>query len=382
MSGPRIFLVAGEASGDALGAALMRALRESRPTAEFIGVGGKAMTREGLASLFPMTEIAVMGLVPVIASLRAILARIDETAQTVLDENPDCLVIIDAPDFTHRVARKVRRANARIPIVDYVSPTVWAWRPGRARKMCEYVDCVLALLPFEPAAHRKLGGPRCVYVGHPLVEKLDQFPRPRDKAGPPLLLVLPGSRLAEIARMTPLYSETLALLLQDHPQIDVAVPVAPNMEAPLREALRGWPIVPRLLSQSEKFGAFGQAQAALVTSGVATLELALARTPMVVAYRVSRLESFLRFLVKVHSIVLPNLIIGENAIPEFVQEAATPRALAEALAPLLLAESPARASQLAAFERVRANLIEAGPCPSARAAEVILGYAGCSRATR
>lgn len=379
MSGPRIFLIAGEASGDALGAALMRALRESRPDAEFIGVGGRAMTREGLASLFPMTEIAVMGLVPVIARLRAILARIEETSQAVLDENPDCLVVIDAPDFTHRVARKVRRANARIPVVDYVSPTVWAWRPGRARKMRKYVDCVLALLPFEPEAHQKLGGPRCVYVGHPLVEKLDELSRQPDKADPPLLLVLPGSRLAEIARMTPLYGETLALLLRDHPQLDVAIPVAPNMEAALREALRGWPIVPRLLSQSEKFAAFGKAHAALVTSGVATLELALARTPMVVAYRVSRLESFLRFLVKVHSIVLPNLVIGENAIPEFLQEAATPRTLAEAVAPLLLAESPARASQLGAFERVRALLIEAGARPSARAAEIVLEYAAFSR---
>jgi lipid-A-disaccharide synthase len=377
---PRIFLIAGETSGDALGAALMRALRERWPDVEFIGVGGKAMSSEGLASLFPITDIAVMGLLSPLARLPKILARIDETARAVLAAEPACLVIIDAPDFTHRVARRVRQARPDLPIVDYVSPTVWAWRPGRARKMRDYVDCVLALLPFEPQAHAKLGGPRCVYVGHPLVEALGEL-TPEGESGPsraPLLLVLPGSRLAEIARMTPLYGRTLELLMCDHPHLDVAIPVAPHMEAPLREALRGWPIVPRLISQAEKFAAFRKARAALVTSGVATLELALAQTPMVVAYRVSQLESYLRFLVKAHSIVLPNLVIGENAVPEFLQEAATPRALAEALAPLL-AESAPRASQLAAFERVRAHLTEAGVRPSARAAEIVLEYAGARR---
>lgn len=380
MSGPRIFLIAGEASGDVLGAALMRALRERQPDVDFIGVGGKAMAGEGLASLFPITDIAVMGLVSPLARLPKILARIDETARAVLAAEPDCLVIVDAPDFTHRVARRVRRARPDIPIVDYVSPTVWAWRPGRARKMRDYVDCVLALLPFEPQAHETLGGPRCVYVGHPLVEALDKLAPDNESAAsnPPLLLVLPGSRLAEIARMTPLYGRTLALLMRDCPHLDVAIPVAPHMEAPLRETLRGWPIVPRLISQAEKFPAFRTARAALATSGVATLELALAQTPMVVAYRVSQLESYLRFLVKAHSIVLPNLVIGENAVPEFLQEAATPRALAEALAPLLTESAP-RAMQLAAFGRVRARLSEAGVRPSARAAEIVLDYAASRR---
>jgi lipid-A-disaccharide synthase len=372
---PHIFLVAGEASGDALGAALMRALRDANKDIVFSGVGGKAMAREGLASLFPMTDIAVMGLAPVIARLPTLLARMNETARAALDAKPDCLVIIDAPDFTHRVARKVRRALPRLPVVDYVSPTVWAWRSGRAKKMRAYVDCVLALLPFEPEAHARLGGPRCVYVGHPLVERLDELtrcaPRPDEN---PLLLVLPGSRLAEIERMTPLYGETVAALMRDHPALEVAIPVAPNMEAPLREALRDWPVTPRLLSQSEKFGAFRQARAALATSGVATLELALAGTPMAVAYKVSHFEAWLRFLIDVHSIVLPNLVIGENAIPEFVQEAATPDALAGALAPLL-ADGPERAAQRAAFRRVRERLVEAGRNPSARAAEAVLEYA-------
>lgn len=380
MKAPRIFLVAGEASGDQLGAALMRALRAACPEAVFAGVGGEAMANEGLASLFPLADISVMGLIPVLARLPRLMRRIDETARAVADWVPDCLVIIDAPDFTHRVARRVRAARSDLPIIDYVSPTVWAWRPGRARAMRDYVDCVLALLPFEPLAHARLGGPRCVYVGHPLVERLGELkPRSHDQGMVRSLLVLPGSRLAEVRRMTPIYGETLALLLRERADFDVAIPVAPNMGQAVRRELRGWPMTPRLIGQSEKFAAFRKASAALVTSGAATLELALADVPMAVAYKVSRAESLLRFLVKVDSIVLPNLIIGENVVPEFLQEAATPRALAQALRPLLQ-DSAAREAQLAAFERVRARLLEAGRTPSARAAEIVLEYASRRRA--
>lgn len=372
-----VFIVAGEASGDALGAALMRALRKAHPSIRFAGVGGEAMAGEGLVSLFPLADIAVMGLTPVLARLPTLVARIKETARAAIEAEPDCLVIIDSPDFTHRVARRVRRARPDLPIVDYVSPTVWAWRPGRAQAMRAYVDCVLAVLPFEPEAHERLGGPRCVYVGHPLVERLDEL-APARKRGRPLLLVLPGSRRAEIARMAPLYGEALALLLRERDDFDVAVPVAPHMGEILQDALRGWPLAPRLLAQSEKFAAFREARAALVTSGVATLELALAGTPMAVAYKVSGAESLLRFLVTVPSIVLPNLVIGQNAVPEFIQEEATPQALAAALAPLL-DESAARAAQLAAFARVRARLLEAGNHPSAQAAAIVLDYAARGR---
>lgn len=376
---PRIFLVAGEASGDQLGAALMRALRAAHPRTAFAGVGGEAMTREGLASLFPLTDIAVMGLLPVLARLPRLVRRIEQTARAIIDQRPDCLVIIDAPDFTHRVARRVRAAWPELPIVDYVSPTVWAWRPGRARAMREYVDCLLALLPFEPQAHARLGGPRCVYVGHPLIEHLDELaPASTSRGETRTLLVLPGSRLAEVRRMTPIYGEALALLRRDRHDVDVAIPVAPNMEQALREALRDWPMTPRLIGQAEKFAAFREGRAALVTSGAATLELALAGVPMAVAYKVSPAESLLRFLVKVDSIVLPNLIIGENVVPEFLQEAASPRALAATLAPLL-SQSAAREAQLAAFQGVRARLLEAGRTPSARAADIVLQYASRGR---
>ena len=369
----RIFLIAGEASGDALGAALMRALREAAPETSFLGVGGAAMTAEGLTSLFPLEDIAVMGLLPVLGRLPSLMARIAQTTRAIIDAAPDCLVLIDAPDFTHRVARRVRRQRPHLPIIDYVSPTVWAWRPGRARAMRSYIDCVLALLPFEPAAYERLDGPPCVYVGHPLIEQLDALtPAASRENGP--LLVLPGSRRAEIARMTPLYGKTLALLKADFPDLEVVIPVAPNMAEPLADALQDWPLSPRLVEPSEKYAAFRQARAALVTSGVATLELALAGAPMVVAYRVSPLESLLRFLVNVDSIVLPNLIAGENFIPEFLQEEATPTALAGAVATLLHSDA-ARDRQASGFARVRAQIAGAGDRPSAHAAEIVLDYA-------
>jgi len=385
----RIFLIAGETSGDALGAALMRALRQARPDVEILGVGGAAMATEGLESLFPIEDIAVMGLLPVLARLPTLAERIRRTARAVIAAGPACLVLIDAPDFTHRVARKVRRAAPRLPVVDYVSPTVWAWRSGRARAMRAYVDCVLALLPFEPAAYRRLRGPPCIYVGHPLVEHIDALaPRRREltTVGAPAsnadadprpqgerltLLVLPGSRRAEIARMTPLYGETVARLLAQWPDLDVAIPVAPGMESLLREKLRNWTITPRLLTPHEKYPAYRDARAALVTSGTATLELALAGVPMAAAYKVSPLEYPLRRLIEVAHFALPNLVLGERAVPEFLQHEATPAALARALAPLL-GDSETRRTQVAALANVRDTILRAGRDPSARAAEIVL----------
>lgn len=370
----RIFLVAGEASGDYLGALLMRALRAAHPDISFAGVGGGAMAREGLSSLFPLEEIAVMGLLPVLRRLPQLYRRIEQTARAIIESAPDCLVIIDAPDFTHRVARRVRRASPSVPIVDYVSPSVWAWRPGRARAMRAYVDHVLALLPFEPQAHARLGGPPCAYVGHPLVECLDLLTPTAAEARteePPLLLILPGSRAAEVAHLMPVFGKALELVSRRGVSLDVALPVVPHVEAAICKELRSWPVKPRLVSQDEKFAAFRRARAALVASGAATLELALAGVPMAVAYRVSPVEALLKFLVKVDTIVLPNLVLGENAVPEFLQEAATPQALAQALAPLIDGGA-ARQAQQRAFVRVRERILSAGPRPSERAAAIVL----------
>jgi lipid-A-disaccharide synthase len=373
-----IFVIAGEASGDRLGALLMRALREGGDVV-VSGVGGEEMAREGLNSLFPFGDLAVMGLLPVLARLPRLVRRIEETARAIIADPPDCLVLIDAPDFTHRVARRVRAALPALPIVDYVCPTVWAWRPGRARRMRAYVDHVLAVLPFEPEALSRLRGPPCDYVGHPLIEHIDELaPAGAEKPAEGPLLILPGSRRAEIRRMMPVYGKAAAILAQEFPALDMAIPVVPHVEAALREELSHWPVKPRLLTQQEKFPAFRAARAALVTSGVATLELALADVPMAVGYRVAPIESRLRFLVTVDSIVLPNLIVGSRPVPEFFQGAATPGALADAVSGLLR-ETSSRFIQLNAFKVLRAQILSDGAEPSARAARIVLRYAECGR---
>jgi lipid-A-disaccharide synthase len=377
---PHVFLIAGEPSGDQIGALLMRALRAARPDIRFSGVGGEAMAGEGLASLFPLSEIAVMGLLPVLARLPRLVRRIDETAHAVIAASPDCLVLIDAPAFTHRVARRVRRSRPATPIVDYVAPTVWAWRPGRARAMRAYVDEVLAVLPFEPEAFRRLEGPDCVYVGHPLVERLGELTPTREEAArreaaPPLLLVLPGSRRAEVARLMPVFGEALALLAQRCWPFEVALPVVPHVEAEILARLSSWPLRPGLLTQAEKYGAFRRARAALAASGTVTFELALAGVPMAVAYKVAPAEFLLKFLVEVEHMALPNLVLGARVAPEFLQQAATPRALAAALAPLL-AGGPEREAQREGLAQLRELVLAAGDRPSEKAATRVLARIG------
>lgn len=381
-----VFLVAGEESGDQLGFKLMRSLRAATGGAvAFRGVGGQAMEAEGLRSLFPMADIAVMGFAPVLAKLPQLLARIRETADAIVARPPDVLVIIDSPDFTHRVARRARARLPNLPVVDYVSPSVWAWRPGRARKMRAYVDHVLALLPFEPAAHARLGGPACAYVGHPLIERLDELrPGPDDavrRAGePPRLLVLPGSRRAEIERLMDVFGAAVERTQARVGALDVVLPAVAHLEPLIRAKAAAWAIPPRIvLGEGEKFAAFRTARAALAASGTVTLELALAQVPMVVAYKVSALESLARFLITAPSIVLPNLILGGRDIPEILQEACTSAALAEALTPLV-SGGEARERQLAALARLDGLMtLPGGETPSARAARIVLETAAARR---
>jgi lipid-A-disaccharide synthase len=377
--GLRLFLVVGEHSGDQLGFRLMRALREATCGAvEFSGVGGEAMAAEGLASLFPLADIAVMGILPVIAKLPTLLARIRQTADAVVAARPDALVIIDSPDFTHRVARRVRKALPDLPIVDYVSPTVWAWRPGRAKAMRAYVDCLLALLPFEPEAHRRLGGPPCFYVGHPLIERLGEL-RPnaweaaRRAGAPPLIVILPGSRCTIIRRLMDDFGAALDLLTQKIGPFEAVLPTMPHLAAEIGEHVAKWPVQPRIvLGEAAKLGAFRNARAALAASGTVTLELALSGVPMVGAYKVAWIEQPLKYVVKVASILLPNLILGERVIPEFLQEACTPEKLAAALAGLVREGAP-RAAQRQALARLDALMqLPEGDTPSARAARLVL----------
>jgi len=381
----RVFLIAGEASGDQLGAGLMNALRRAMPDVAFSGVGGAAMQAAGLTTLFPLDDLAVMGFLPVLMRLPQLLARIETTTEAALRFKPDVLVIVDSPDFTHRVACRVRKAAPDLPIIDYVSPTVWAWRPGRAPKMRVYIDHVLALLPFEPEAHRRLGGPPCTYVGHPLVERIaDLTPTSEDlrrrEAKPPLLVVLPGSRHSEIEKLMPVFAATLERLASDIDAFDSVLPAVAHLKEEIRKQVETWPVRPRIVStEAEKFAAFREATVALAASGTVTLELAMAQVPMVVAYKVSWIESQARHFINVPSIVLPNLILGENMIPEFLQQRCAPRALADALIGLL-AEGSKRRSQCDGFTRLaQAMGLSRGETPSARAAEIVLSVAAGKR---
>jgi len=375
---PHIFLVGGEESGDRLGAALIAAIRQrTQGNAHFSCVGGAHMAAEGVPSLFPLGDLAVIGFGGILVRLPKILRRIRETANAVISAKPDAVVIIDSPEFTHRVARAVRASAPEIPIVDYVCPSVWAWRPGRARAMRAYVDHVLALLPFEPKVLGELGGPSCTYVGHPLIERLNDL-RPNElekrlrTAGPPLLLVMPGSRSGEVRRMAPVFGAAVARVAEQFGDIEAVVPAVPRLDT-VRAAVASWRVPTRVVTDaSEKNEAFRTARAALTKSGTSTLELALAGVPMVAAYKVGLIEELAaRLLINVPSVILANLTLGENIVPEFLQRECTDERLANAVLPLL-ADTAERRWQIDAFARLD-EIMEIGTAqPSDRAASVVL----------
>lgn len=377
----RLFIVAGEASGDALGARFVARLREvlgARPL-ELSGVGGEALIAEGLHSVFPQEDIAVMGFGPVVARLPLLLRRMSDAARAAAAFAPDLLLTIDSPDFSLRVAKKVRRLSPAVPIAHWVCPSVWAWRQGRARRMKPHVDRILALLPFEPAALERLGGPQTVYVGHPLIERLDAYrPGPaetarRNDTQSPTILILPGSRRSEIRHLLPPFGEAVALVAARLPQARFVLPAVPRLVEAIRQLTADWHVKPEIVTgESAKLAAFREARAALAASGTVTLELALAQVPTVAAYRGAAWEAVLaRRLIKLPSVILPNLIIGENVVPEFIQDEASPQALADALL-AAVADGPARERQLAGFARVEQNMRSAGPSPAANAVDAAL----------
>ena len=389
MGGPLLFLAAGEPSGDVLGAALMAALRdETGGAARFMGVGGTAMAAEGLDSLFSQDELAVMGLVEVLPRLPRLIRRIRETAAACLAARPDALLTIDSPGFGLRVARRVRAADPAIRTIHYVAPSVWAWRPGRAKKMAAYVDHLLALLPFEPpyfTAH----GMSCDFVGHPAAAR----PRAGDAEiaalraslaippGAPVLLALPGSRLGEVRRHCGPFGAVVALLAQRLPGLRVILPTVGAVAEPVRALTQDWAAPPDILdprglspavADARKWAGFAAADAALAASGTVTLELAAAGTPMVAVYRTHPLTAqIVRRLVRVETANLVNLVAGSRVVPEFLQEYFQPPAVADALTPLFSA-SPERAAQAEDAARVLKALGAEGPPPALRAARSVL----------
>ena len=388
-----IFIVAGEHSGDLLGGKLMAALNvRFGGNVRWMGVGGEHMQAEGLTPLFPLSDVAVMGLTAILARLPRIVSRVYRAVHVAVEARPDAVIIVDSPEFTHPIAKRIRRRLPHVPIIDYVSPTIWAWRPGRAAKMERYVDHVLALLPFEPEAHRRLGGPACTYVGHPLIERIDWI-RSRDTGAlaqrlgidtqKPVLVVLPGSRRTEVARLMGPFGASAGLVAKAHPGLQIIVPTVATVRDMVTEHAKAWPVTPLIVEgEDDKFAAFRLARAALAASGTVTLELAVSGTPMVVAYRVDGLARHLRFLVKVPSIVLANLVLGENVFPELIQEDCTPEKLAAAVSQLL-GETAERAKQLAGLARIPTCMaLPSGHAPSEAAADVVLARMAQAGATR
>jgi len=379
-----IMLVVGEPSGDQLGAQLMAGLKTlAGDRVRIVGVGGSAMAEQGLKSLFPLDATAVMGLREVVPRIPAILRRVREAADYALKVRPDLLVVIDSPDFTHRIARRVKRIDRTIRTVNYAPPQVWASRAYRARAMARYFDAVLTLLPFEAPFFEK-NGLRAYFVGYPVLERAkliaggEDFRRRRGiAADAPLLAVLPGSRRNEIHFILPPFKETVGLLAREMPGLVCVMPTVGHVATLVKKAAADWPTQVHVVEgDAEKFAAFDAADAALAASGTVTSELALAKTPMVVGYRLGRITYALahRFLL-VPYVVLINLVLDRLAVPEFLQGACEPETLARALRPLL-GDTPERAKQVRDLEEAVREFSVGGEAPSLQAARVLLTLAG------
>lgn len=380
----RVFIIAGEQSGDKLGGALMSGLRQLRPDINFDGVGGPLMQAHGLSSRFLMDELSVMGIAEVLPKYRHLKRRIAETAQAVIDTKPDVLITIDSPDFSLRVAKLVKQSSD-IRCVHYVAPSVWAWRPKRAAKMAKVIDHVLALLPFEPP-YMEAVGMDCDFVGHPVVAEpivdADDATAFRAKHGltnaDPLLLVLPGSRKGEVSRLASVLGQALQPILAKHPKLKVVVPAAGPVAELVTQETRNWPVVPLILDPSgrdldavmtEKRAAFAAADFAIAVSGTVALELAAAFTPMVSAYDLNWLSRIIiKRMIKVDTGNLINLVSDTRHVPEFVGAECRADLIAAGLERLIENPQP----QLDAMADTMAQLGQGGEDPGLRAARAVL----------
>ncbi|MDI3308792.1 MAG: lipid-A-disaccharide synthase [Acetobacteraceae bacterium] len=372
-----VYLVAGEASGDILGARLMAALRRRRPELQFAGVGGERMAEQGLASLFPMRELALMGLLEVLPNLRRLARRMDQAAADIAARRPAVLVTIDAPSFTLRLAERVRPVGVKV--VHYVAPQVWAWRPGRVEKIRRRVDRILALLPFEPPFFEAAGIP-VTFVGHPVLESgadagdAARFRTVRGIAeGDRPVIVMPGSRRTEVRRLLGIFGEALRLAASEVPRLRPVLPLAAPVEATVRAGTANWSIQPVLLRDAgERQDAFAAAEAGLIKSGTSSLEMAVAGIPHVVGYRVNPMTAaIVRRLIQVPHASLVNLLAEREIVPERLQEQCSPDKLAAELV-RLLREPQAAAAQRAGFTEVLAKLRPPQGLPSEAAADAVL----------
>ncbi|WP_226621505.1 lipid-A-disaccharide synthase [Alloyangia pacifica] len=378
----KVFIIAGEPSGDKLGGALMQGLKAQVPEVSFEGIGGERMLEEGLQSLFPMDEISIMGITEILRNYGALKARIRQTAEAVVAAKPDVLITVDLPEFSLRVAKLVKETSD-IRTVHYVAPTVWAWRPGRAAKMAKHIDQVLALLPFEPP-YMEAAGMRCDFVGHPVVtdpqadaEEVSNFRRHHGIGDAPLCLILPGSRRSEVSRLGPVFGEALAQLKTQRPDLRYVLPMAGPVADLVKETVSDWPVDPILLDpreqgeagKAEKRAAFAAADVALAASGTVALELAAADTPMVIAYDMGWLSrQIIGRLMLVDSVNLVNLVTDSRSVPEYIGDNCRPGPIAESV--LRVLDAPQEQRQ--AMRRTMELLGKGGPAPGQRAAEAVL----------
>lgn len=378
----KLFLVAGEPSGDALGAALMAGLKQLAPEVEFHGVGGPRMQEHGLTSLFPMEELSVMGLMEVLPRYRALKRRLEQTARAAADIAPDALITIDSPDFCLRLAARLRELRPRQRTIHYVAPTVWAWRPKRAERMARVIDHVLALFPFEPP-YMERAGMSCDFVGHPVVAEPwagpDEAAAFRSKHGiapdQPLLLCLPGSRRGEVRRLGPRFGESIARLRDREPSLRVAIPTLPSVGQMVRQMVDRWPVQPIVVEQPDaRRAAFAAADLALAASGTVSLELAANGVPMVVAYDFNRLSWWMiRRAALIDTVTLVNIVSDMRAVPEFLGPDCRPGPIADALARLLDDDAERRA-QIEAMQVTMQRLGRGEEAPGLRAARSVLGF--------
>ena len=379
MSAPHIMIVAGETSGDLLGADLIEAVRVLYHDAAFSGVGGPAMIRTGFSSLFDISEIAIMGLGPILANLRRLFGLVGLTAAHACDTRPDIVVLIDSPEFNHRVAARIKKRYPDICVICYVAPSVWAWRRGRARKMAQHFDAVLSLFPFESQIFKALSGPPCHFVGHPIVDRFQSYAPGADFRGKynipgekRILCVLPGSRMSEIRKLAPVFEQTIARVGRGIENLSVVVPVVPHTREAVRARVAGWPIKPILVEdESDKIAAFSAANAALAASGTATLELGMAGLPSVVAYKMGgMMGALLMRVLRVPSVVIVNLVLDAPVMQEFLEDRCTADLITPAVN-ALLQDDTLNSEKRAQLLPLADVLGGGGQSPATRAAEII-----------